>query len=226
MSTGEEPAETQGLLTTVGWEIDGQVSYAVEGSAFAGGAVIQWLRDGLGIIDEAGETEALARSVESNDGVYFVPALAGLGAPYWDSEARGTIVGLTRGTAPAHIARAALESIAYRSRDMVEVVARETGSQPQKLLVDGGASRNHWLMQFQADILGVPVERPKIIETTAMGAAGLAGLQAGVWETPEDFLAHREVDRQFEPTITADRRENLYQRWKQSVERSREWAES
>lgn len=224
MNTGEQPRLSSELLSTVAWQVGDRTEYALEGSVFVGGAVVQWLRDQLRIVDSAAETEALAAGLTSNDGVYFVPALAGLGAPYWDPHARGTVVGLTRATTRAHLARSALESIAYQTRDVVEVMCRELGAPLQKLQVDGGASANNFLMQFQADILGVPVERPVVIETTALGAAGLAGLQAGVWSTPQDFLRHRRVDRVFEPQMEQADRDALYDRWKEAVNRARGWA--
>lgn len=224
MNTGREPRASTNLLSTVAWQIGGEADYAVEGSVFIGGAAIQWLRDQLQIVGSSSETEALAASVSSNEGVYFVPALTGLGAPYWDSNARGTIVGLTRATTRAHLVRAALEAIAYQTRDVVDTMCSETGVRLKKLQVDGGACANNFLMQFQADILGVPVERPKVIETTALGAAGLAGLRAGVWSSPSDFARHRSVDRVFEPGMSAAVRDALYARWKEAVTRSRHWA--
>jgi len=217
MNTGTAPLASQQLLSTIAWQIGDRVDYALEGSVFIGGAAIQWLRDQLGVVKTAAETEALATSLTGNDGVYFVPALTGLGAPYWDAGARGTIVGLTRSTTKAHLARAALEAMAYQTRDVAELM----GTPLRKLQVDGGACANNFLMQFQADILGVPVERPAVIETTALGAAGLAGLATGVWSSPEDFLQHRRVERVFAPQRVSD---DLYARWKDAVARSRQWA--
>jgi glycerol kinase len=227
MNTGERAVESPGgLLTTIGWQLKDQKQpvYALEGSVFIAGAAIQWLRDGLGLIRTSAESEGLAASVPDTGGVYVVPAFVGLGAPYWDSFARGTIVGLTRGSSRAHIVRATLESIAYQSRDVVDVMMRETGLKLDTLRVDGGATANNWLMQFQADILGVPVQRPAITETTALGAAYLAGLAVGFWASPEQIAAHWKVDRTFEPRLPADRREALYRGWRRAVERSRDWA--
>jgi glycerol kinase len=222
-NTGTEPRTSENLIATVAWQLGDRTEYALEGSVFVGGAAVQWLRDQLQIVRDAGETEALASSLTSNDGVYFVPALTGLGAPYWDPSARGTIVGITRATGRAHLARAALEAIAYQTRDVVDVLGRELGSPVRKLQVDGGACANNFLMQFQADILGVPVERPVVIETTALGAAGLAGLHVGVWSDPSDFLRHRRVERVFEPQLGSSDREALYGRWQEAVKRARGW---
>ena len=224
MNTGEEPRVSDHLLSTIAWQIGGRTEYALEGSVFVGGAAVQWLRDQLQIVKTSGETEALAKSLASNEGVYFVPALAGLGAPYWDAAARGTILGLTRATTRAHLARAALEAIAYQTRDVVDTMCAELGAPLRKLQVDGGACANNFLMQFQADILGVPVERPVVIETTALGAAGLAGLAAGAWSSPADFLAHRHIERVFTPSMAMPLRENLYAKWKEAVARARSWA--
>jgi len=224
VNTGERPRESRHLLSTIAWEIGGRTEYALEGSVFVGGAAIQWLRDQLQIVATSSETEALAASLSSNDGVYFVPALTGLGAPYWDAAARGTIIGLTRATSRAHLARATLEAIAYQTRDMVDTMCAELGAPLRKLQVDGGACANNFLMQFQADLLGVPVERPVVIETTALGAAGLAGLHAGAWSGPSDFLAHRRIERVFEPAIPAASRDALYAKWKEAVARARGWA--
>ncbi len=221
MNTREQPRLSEHLLATIAWQIGERTEYALEGSVFVGGAAVQWLRDQLQIVKTSGETETLAASLNSNDGVYFVPALTGLGAPYWDAAARGTIVGLTRATTRAHLARATLEAIAYQTRDVVDVMCAELGAPLRKLQVDGGACANNFLMQFQADILGVPVERPVVIETTALGAAGLAGLQAKVWSSPADFMAHRRVERVFEPKIGESLRESLYAQWKDAVARTR-----
>lgn len=225
MNSGAKPHVSEQLLSTIAWQIGDKVDYAIEGSVFIGGAAIQWLRDELQIVKTSAGTESLAASLDSNDGVYFVPALVGLGAPYWDSAARGTIIGVTRATGKAHFARAALESIAYQTRDLVDTMCAELGAPLKKLQVDGGACANNFLMQFQADILGVPVERPAVIETTALGAAGLAGLHAGLWSDAADFVKHRRVERTFEPQIAAAERERLYEKWKRAVERARDWAE-
>jgi glycerol kinase len=212
------------LLSTIAWQIGDRVDYALEGSVFVGGAAIQWLRDQLQIVTASHETESLAASLSSNDGVYFVPALTGLGAPHWDADARGTILGLTRATTRAHLARAALEAIAYQTRDLVDTMCAQLDTPLRKLQVDGGACANNFLMQFQADILGVPIERPAMIEMTALGAAGLAGLHAGVWSNPSDFLSHRVVERVFQPAMAGPLRESLYTKWKEAVVRSRGWA--
>ena len=224
MNTGKTPRDSTHLLSTIAWQIGDETEYALEGSVFVGGAVVQWLRDQLQIVNTSGETESLATSLSANDGVYFVPALTGLGAPYWDAAARGTILGLTRATTKAHLARAALEAIAYQTRDLVDTMCAETGAPLRKLQVDGGACANNFLMQFQADILGVPVERPVVIETTALGAAGLAGLHAKAWSDRADFLSHRRVERVFEPAIGEPLRESLYAKWKEAVARTRGWA--
>ncbi len=221
MNTGPTPAVSRQLLSTIAWQIGDRMDYALEGSVFIGGAAIQWLRDELGIVRDSAETEVLAAGLAGNDGVYFVPALTGLGAPYWDPAARGAILGLTRSTTKAHLARAALEALAYQTRDVAEVLCGELSAPLQKLQVDGGACANNFLMQFQADILGVPVERPVVIETTALGAAGLAGLAAGVWSSPQDFLQHRRVERMFSPQRAGD---VLYARWKKAVARAQHWA--
>jgi glycerol kinase len=224
MNTGEHPRDSEHLLSTIAWQIGQRLDYALEGSVFVGGAAVQWLRDGLQIVKTSAETESLAAGLSSNDGVYFVPALTGMGAPYWDAAARGTIVGLTRATSRAHLARAALEAIAYQTRDVVDIMGAELGAPVRKLQVDGGACANNFLMQFQADILGVPVERATVIETTALGAAGLAGLAANVWSSPADFLSHRRVERVFEPKMSESTRESLYAKWREAVARARGWA--
>jgi glycerol kinase len=226
LNTGHEAVPSQsGLLTTIAWAIgDEPVEYALEGAVFITGAGVQWLRDGLGIISEAAETEALALSLASNEGVYFVPALVGLGAPHWDAYARGTITGITRGTTRAHIARAALESICYQTRDVVETMERESGIRLQELRADGGAVVNSFLMQFQADILGVPVEVPAVTETTSLGAAYLAGLAAGFWESREELDAKWKMARRYEPQMDASQREELYARWLKAVARAKNWA--
>lgn len=231
LNTGPEPVASEaGLLTTVAWSLPpaaGQppaVVYALEGAIFVAGAAVQWLRDGLGLIRTAAETEPLARSVPDTGGVYLVPAFVGLGAPYWDMYARGTLVGLTRGTTRAHLARATLEAIAYQTRDVLEVMSREAGRLPAELRVDGGATENDFLCQFQADILGVPLLRPRVRETTGLGAAYLAGLGVGLWRGPEALRDLWQLDRRFEPAMPADRREALYADWQRAVERARGWA--
>ncbi|MGA9995684.1 MAG: glycerol kinase GlpK [Pyrinomonadaceae bacterium] len=227
LNTGRKAVESnEGLLTTIAWGVSNEpVEYALEGAVFITGAAIQWLRDGLGIIKDASETESLARSVTSNDGVYFVPALAGLGAPHWDAYARGTIIGLTRGTTRAHIARAALESICYQTRDVVEAMQRDSGIRLKELRVDGGAVANNFLMQFQADILGVAVEVPEVTETTSLGAAYLAGLAVGFWKNKDELRAHWKMARRYEPAISAEERERLHAQWLKAVERAKDWAE-
>ena len=201
MNTGEKPIMSKNnLLTTVAWKIGNKVQYALEGSIFVGGSVVQWLRDGLGIIRSSSEIEALAASVPDNAGVYFVPALTGMGAPYWDSSARGLISGITRGTTAAHIARAALEGIAFQTMDIVNAMQNDAGVKLSELKVDGGASRNNLMMQFQADILDTSVIRPKVTETTAMGAAYLAGLAVGYWGSIDEIKRQWQVDAQFKPS--------------------------
>ena len=224
-NTGRVPRFSKNLLTTVAWALGDikNTEYAVEGSVFIGGAAVQWLRDGLGIIRRSGEIEALARKAASNEGVYFVPALAGLGAPYWDANARGLIIGLTRGTGRPQLARAALEAIAYQTRDILEVMKKDTRHPFKSLRVDGGASANNFLMQFQADLLGIPVERPRILETTALGVAGLAGIAVGFWKNAAAFDKERKIDRLFRPRKFPER-ENFYRQWKEAVARSRGWA--
>ena len=225
MNTGSDaPSSESGLLTTVAWGRGGELEYALEGSIFVAGSAVQWLRDGIGVIREAGETQALAETVDDTGGVYLVPAFVGLGAPYWDERARGAIVGLTRGTSRAHLARATLESIAYQSRDVVECFQGDTGLALDTLRVDGGACANDFLMQFQADILGTPVRRPAMLEVTAFGAAALAGLAAGFWSSEADLVADTGSGATlFEPAMGADQRETLYAGWKRAVERSRDW---
>jgi glycerol kinase len=199
-----------------------RVDYAIEASVFVTGAAVQWLRDGLGIIRVADETEELARSLDGNEGVYFVPALTGLGSPYWDPYARGTIVGLTRGSGRAHLARAALEAIAYQSTDAVRACESASGKPLEELRADGGAVVNSWLMKFQADVLGVPVVVPEVSETTALGAAYLAGVATGLWSEADTRAMWREAAR-YEPTMSEDEREELLARWLRAVERSRGW---
>jgi glycerol kinase len=226
LNTGTRPvASTHGLLTTVAWSLGGGVTYALEGSVFIAGAAIQWLRDGLGIIAQAGETQALAESVPDTGGVYLVPAFVGLGAPYWDSYARGTLLGLTRGTGRAHVARAALEAIAYQSRDVLDAMAADAGAPLRALRVDGGAAANDFLCQFQADMLGVDVLRPAVTETTGLGAAYLAGVGAGLWK-PGDLGARWRLDRRFVPAAPPAARDTAYRGWRRAVERARGWAES
>lgn len=220
MNTGQRPAISRnGLLTTICCDAVGSPAYALEGSVFIAGAAVQWLRDELQILGDAAETEALAREIPDNQGVYLVPAFSGLGAPYWDSDARGAIIGLTRGAGRPHLARAALESIAYQSRDIVEIMHRDSGIELTELRVDGGASKNDFLMQFQADLLGVPVDRPNLVETTAAGSACLAGLTVGVWNSPADLDQVRRRDRRFEPGMEISKRDALYAGWQQAVAR-------
>jgi glycerol kinase len=201
------------------------VEYALEGSIFIAGAAIQWLRDEMKLIHDAKDSEYFAQQVPDANGVYVVPAFVGLGAPYWDMYARGAIVGLTRGAGRNHLIRATLESLAYQSRDVLEVMHTDSGIELQALRVDGGASANNFLMQFQSDILGVPVERPQIIETTALGAAYLAGLAVGFWPDRQTIAEHWNMDRKFMPTMEADTRETLYSGWKKAVKRAMEWKE-
>lgn len=221
---GEAQQSERGLLTTVASQIGSQVSYALEGSVFTGGAVVRWLRDALGLIRSTEEVEALARSVPDSGGVFLVPAFTGLGVPHWDPHARGTIVGLTLGTRAAHLARAALEGIAYQVADLLDTLAADAGAAPAEMRVDGGAARNNLLMQFQADVIGLPVVRPEVTESTALGVAYLAGLAAGVWSGFEELAEHWRVERRFEPTLAAGRVEDLRAAWARAVERSRNWA--
>jgi len=226
MNIGEEPMLSQHkLLTTVAWQQGGRTEFALEGSVFIGGAVVQWLRDGLGIIKSAGEIEALAATVPDCGGVYLVPAFAGLGAPHWDQYARGTITGLTRGTTAAHLARAALEGIAFQVADVLEVMKQDSGIAMNGLRVDGGACANNLLMQFQADVLQVPVVRPKVIETTALGAAYLAGLAVGFWKDRDEVSRAWQVERTFEPKLSADEAAHRRTRWKEALSRSADWEE-
>jgi glycerol kinase len=226
MNIGRKPVLSgKNLLTTIAWGIGENVEYALEGSVFIAGAAVQWLRDGLQMIQQAFESERLARSIRSNDGVYFVPAFVGLGAPYWDMYARGAILGITRGTTSAHIVRAALESIAYQTRDVLECMEEDSGMRLKELRVDGGAAANEFLMQFQADILGVPVVIQETTETTALGAAYLAGLAVGFWKDRQEIAAHYKVKKRFIPRMNSKQREGLYQKWKRAVERARGWEE-
>ncbi|CAN5605692.1 glycerol kinase GlpK [soil metagenome] len=225
MNTGNEAVKSnEGLLTTIAWGIgDEPVEYALEGAIFVTGAAVQWLRDGLGIIEDASETEELAKSVDSNDGVYFVPALVGLGAPHWDAYARGAILGITRGNTRAHIARAALESMAYQTRDVVEAMVKDSGIEVESFRADGGAVANEFLMQFQADILGVSVEVPEITETTAVGSAYMAGLATGFWESKDEIAEKWALHRRYNPEMEEDERERLHKMWLKAVERSKGW---
>ncbi len=226
LNTGTEGVPSNsGLLTTIAWQLSGEpVIYALEGSVFIAGAAVQWLRDGLQIINSAPEIESLAASVEGTDGVYFVPAFVGLGAPYWDPYARGTLVGITRGTTRAHIARAALNAIALQSRDVLDAMHADSGISLSALRVDGGAAANNLLMQIQADVLGVPVQRPAVTETTALGAAYLAGLAVGFWPGVEALEAAWSVERTFEPRMSESERAALLEGWRRAIERARDWA--
>jgi glycerol kinase len=225
MNTGTNAVASQNnLLTTVAWKRGDTLDYALEGSVFIAGAVVQWLRDGLQIIRAAADIEPLAASVADNGGVYFVPAFAGLGAPHWDPYARGSIFGLTRGTTGAHLARAALESIAFQSADVLDAMQKDAGITLSELRVDGGAAANDLLMQFQADALGVPVVRPKVLETTALGAAYLAGLAVGYWKSDREIASNWRVDRRFEPAMPRERVAELRGKWEQAVERAKAWA--
>ena len=224
MNTGETPIKSKnGLLTTIAWGIDGKVEYALEGSIFIGGAVVQWLRDELKMVNSASETEMYAEAVKDSNGVYLIPAFVGLGAPYWDMYARGTIVGLTRGAKKEHIIRAALESIAYQSLDVIKAMEEDSNISLKELKVDGGASANNFLMQFQSDILGVEVERPVVIETTALGAAYLAGLAVGYWKDKEEIAQNRRTDRKFTPQKSSEERDKLIKNWHKAVKRSLAW---
>lgn len=225
MHTGRQAVSSNsGLLTTIAWSRDGNIDYALEGSVFVAGAAIQWLRDGLGVIAQSPESEAIAASVPGNEDVYFVPAFAGLGTPHWDMQARGMIIGLTRGTGRAHLVRAALEAIAYQAADVLLAMQQDGGIELMALRVDGGAAANDFLMQFQADVLGVHVVRPKVTESTAMGAAFLAGLGSGFWSN-EALSGQWEVDRVFEPMISQDHRMYLLGKWRKAVEKAKGWSE-
>jgi glycerol kinase len=217
------PLSQHQLVTTVAWTRNGVTEYALEGSVFIGGAVVQWLRDGLGIIRSSGDVEALARSVPDNGDVYLVPAFAGLGAPHWDQYARGAIVGLTRGATAAHIARAALESIAFQSADLLDAMQADAGVRLAELRVDGGAARNDFMMQFQSDLIGAPVVRPKITETTALGAAYLAGLAVGFWKSGEEVASQWQTERRFEPLMPPARVREMRGRWTEALERAKAW---
>jgi glycerol kinase len=226
MNVGREPiASKNRLLTTVGWSIGANTDYLLEGSAFVAGAAVQWMRDGLGIIRDSSEVEALATSVTDTGGLVFVPAFAGLGAPYWDPYARGTLIGITRGTSKAHIARAALEGVAYQNVDVLRAMQKDAAIPLTELRVDGGGARNDMMMQFQADILDVPVVRPVVTETTALGAAYLAGLAVGFWSSLEEIAAQWQMARRFEPDMAADERLSRLDKWQRAVDRSRDWSE-
>jgi glycerol kinase len=226
MNVGPEcPAPSEGLLTSVAWELaDGTVAYAMEGAIFVTGAAVQWLRDGLGIIDDAAEIEALAASIDDTEGVYLVPAFTGLGSPWWDPYARGTVIGLSRGTGRAHLARATLESMAYQTRDVVTAMATASGREVKALRADGGAASNNLLLQLQADQLQVPVSRPRVQETTALGAAYLAGLAEGVWSSLDELASHWALDAEFTPQATPAGADTRHAGWLRAVERSRGWA--
>ena len=215
---------TRGLLTTAACNKKGGLAYALEGSVFIAGAAIQWLRDGLGLLETAEQSEAMAKSVEDNSGVYFVPAFVGLGAPHWVPDARGMLAGLTRGTKREHIVRAALEAMAYGTMDVLQTMEEEADLETQELRVDGGAALNDWLMQFQADVLGVRLRRPEIVETTALGAAGLAGLAAGVWSDADDFLSVQGPGTQCEPRMSETDRKGLKTEWDRAVRAAIQWA--
>jgi len=225
MNIGNNPIRSENLLTTIAWGLEkNKATYALEGSIFITGAAVQWFRDGLRAIDVSDEIEPLASNVEDNGGVYFVPAFVGLGAPYWDPYARGLIIGITRGTTKAHIARAILESMAYQTRDVIEVMQKESGISINSLKVDGGAAKDNLLMQFQADILGIKVIRPKVMETTSMGVAMLAGLGVGLWNSLEELRSIWKVDKEFIPSMSEEKRRALYSGWKEAVKRAMGWA--
>jgi glycerol kinase len=225
LNTGRNAvASHNNLVTTVAWKRGQALDYALEGSVFIGGAVVQWLRDGLQIIRSATDIEALAASVPDNGGVFFVPAFAGLGAPHWDAYARGSVFGLTRGTTAGHLARAALESIAFQSADVLDAMQKDAGITLSELRVDGGAAANDLLMQFQADVLGVPVVRPRVVETTALGAAYLAGLAVAYWKSDDEIIANWKVDRRFEPDMASERARDLRAQWNKAVMRTKRWA--
>ena len=225
MNTGREPVYSEnGLLTTIAWGLEGQVNYALEGSIFVCGAAVQWLRDELEILHSAPESEKMARSVENSNGVYVVPAFVGLGAPYWDPYARGAVLGITRGANKNHLVRATLESMAYQTHDLIQVMVKDTGNELLALKVDGGACANDFLMQFQSDMLNKTVLRPKCIETTSLGAAYLAGLAVGYWNSTEDILNNWQVDCQFEPSMKDETREELLEGWEKAVKCVLGWA--
>jgi len=227
MNTGEKRVPSKnGLLTTIAWGVDGKVNYALEGSVFIAGAAIQWLRDEMHLISSAAESEDLASKVEDTNGVYFVPAFAGLGAPYWDMYARGAMLGITRGTNRNHMVRAVLESLAYQTRDVIEAMEEDAGLKLRRLKVDGGATVNNFLMQFQADVLGTSVVRPMVTETTALGAAYLAGLAVGFWDNTEHLRERFAIEREFYPDVTEEKRVSQYKSWKRAVERSKQWIDA
>jgi glycerol kinase len=224
MNTGDRVIRSKnGLLTTIAWGMDERIIYALEGSIFVAGAVVQWLRDEMRLIRTAAESEMMASSVPNANGVYVVPAFVGLGAPYWDMYARGTIVGITRGSKAEHIVRASLESVAYQTKEVLDSMEEDSGIKLKVLKVDGGAVANNFLMQFQADILNTHVERPSVTETTALGVAYMAGLAVGFWQSKEEIVGNRILDRIFEPGMDTSSRERLYRGWKRAVERSRGW---
>ncbi|MBQ9497709.1 MAG: glycerol kinase, partial [Selenomonadaceae bacterium] len=224
MNTGTKAIKSENkLVTTIAWGLDGKVEYALEGSIFVAGSAIQWLRDGVRMVDSAPDSEWVAKKVKDTGGVYFVPAFVGLGAPYWDSNARGMIIGLTRGTTKAHIVRATLDSLAYQTRDVLEAMEADSGEKLSALKVDGGASANNLLMQFQADLLGVPVDRPQIVETTALGAAYLAGLAVGVWKDKEELKSAWQLETRFEPEMKREEADNLYKGWRKAVKHAMNW---
>ena len=226
MNIGENYIKSNnGLLTTIGIGLNGKVEYALEGSIFIAGAVIQWLRDEMKFFSDAADTEYFARKVKDNGNVYLVPAFVGLGSPYWDMYARGTIVGLTRGSNRNHIIRAALESIAYQSKDLIEAMQEDSGLKLTTLRVDGGAVKNDFLMEFQSDILNTNVHRPEVVETTALGAAYLAGLAVGFWKDKEDIKKHWKLDREFTPNLDDELRTKYYKGWKKAVEKAKGWSE-
>lgn len=223
-NTGEKAvASSNRLVSTVGWKIGDTTEYALEGSVFVGGAVVQWLRDGLGIIRNSSDVEPLAASVSDNGGVFFVPAFVGLGAPHWDQYARGSIFGITRGTTAGHLARAALESIAYQVADLADAMQRDAGTPLPELRVDGGAAANDALMQFQSDLLGIPVVRPSVMETTALGAAYLAGLSVGYWNGAKQIAQLNRGDRRFEPAMSSNVARSLRERWNEALGRAKAW---
>jgi len=226
MNTGEQLFYSKsGLVTTIAWGLEGNVEYALEGSIFIAGAAVQWLRDGMKLIDQASDTEFFANKASGHDDVYMVPAFAGLGAPYWDMYARGAIFGLTRDTGKNHIIKATLQSLAYQSRDVLEAMEKDSEIVLRTLKVDGGAAANDLLMQFQSDILGVDVERPEIIESTAQGSAYMAGIFVGLWKK-EDILHNRKINHVFEPSISKEKREILYNGWQKAVQRTMNWSKT
>ena len=226
MNTGEVPHITDGgLITTIAWGLDGKITYALEGSVFVCGAAIQWLRDGMKLIESAQDSEYYANKVPDSGGVLVVPAFSGLGAPWWDPYARGVIIGITRATTKYHIIRATLESMAYQTADVISLMEKVTGIKISELAVDGGAAQNNLLLSFQSDILGIPVERPECVETTALGAAYLAGLASGVYSSLEDIRRNRKTDRLFTPERDAAWREEKISKWKKAVARSLQWSE-